>query len=180
MPNQYVGDKIYAALRGEFPPNQRGLVKTARPHPRPMQRNRRNDDVIPPLGQMADKLLRNHAGQADLAAIFKPERDLCRQVIIFYRGANAVVLGWFGQACCAICLIPPVIFERRCATITPWRRKKLQLLPAIYAEWSTSGRYRATAWATFGQRPIERSMENLAADCHEDLSDKAGVCTRPK
>ena len=64
--------------------------------------------------------------------------------------------------------------------MAPGRGKKLQLLPAFNAKWTAGGRYRAATWAAFGQRPIERSMENLAADCHEDLSDKAGVCTRPK
>ena len=64
--------------------------------------------------------------------------------------------------------------------MTPWWGKKLQLLPAIDAKWTASGRYRAAAWAAFGQRPIERGTENVAGDCHEDLSDKAGVCTRPK
>jgi hypothetical protein len=64
--------------------------------------------------------------------------------------------------------------------MAPWWAQKLQLLPAIDAKWTASGRYRAATWATFGQRPIERSAENVAGDGHEDLSDKASVCTRPK
>ena len=64
--------------------------------------------------------------------------------------------------------------------MTPWWGKKLQLLPAIDAKWTASGHYRAAAWAAFGQHPIERSAENVAGDGHEDLSDKASVCTRPK
>jgi|OM-RGC.v1.035917883 hypothetical protein len=64
--------------------------------------------------------------------------------------------------------------------MAPWWGKKLQLLPAIGAKWSAGGRYRAATWAAFGQRPIKRGTEYLASDCHEDLSDKASVCTRPK
>ena len=112
--------------------------------------------------------------------IFSPECDLCRKVVIFYRGANATMLGRFGQTCRAIAIRASVIFKWRGTAMAPWRGKKLQLLPAIDAKWSASGRYRAATWAAFGQRPIERSTENVAGDGHEDLSDKASVCTRPK
>lgn len=64
--------------------------------------------------------------------------------------------------------------------MAPGRGKKLQPLPAFNAKWTAGGRYRAATWAAFGQRPIERSTENVAGNGHEDLSDKASVCTRPK
>jgi hypothetical protein len=90
------------------------------------------------------------------------------------------MLGRFGHTCRAIAIGTAVIFKWRCAAVAPWWGQKLQLLPAIDAKWSASGRYRAATWAAFGQRPIERSTENVAGDGHEDLSDKASVCTRPK
>ena len=68
--DEYVRGKSDTALRRERAANQRGLVETARPHARPMQRNRRDDDIVSILGQMANQLLRNHAGQPDLSAIF--------------------------------------------------------------------------------------------------------------
>ncbi len=68
--DEYVGDKSDTALRRERATDQRGLVEAARPHARPMQRNGRNDYIVAILGQMADKLPRNHARQSDLSAIF--------------------------------------------------------------------------------------------------------------
>lgn len=68
--DQYVGNESDAALRSERAANQRGLIEATRPHARPMQRNRGNDDIVAILGQMASQLLRNHAGQSDLSAIF--------------------------------------------------------------------------------------------------------------
>ncbi len=68
--DEYVRGKGDAALRRERAANQRGLIEAARPHARPMQGNRSDDDIVSILWQMANQLLRNHAGQPDLSAIF--------------------------------------------------------------------------------------------------------------
>ena len=60
--DEYVRDKSDAALRRERAADQRGLIEAARPHARPMQGNRNDDDIVAILGQMANQLLRNHAG----------------------------------------------------------------------------------------------------------------------
>ena len=70
MADEYVRDESDTALQRERAANQRGLIEAARPHARPMQRNRCDDDIVAILGQMANQLLRNHAGQSDLSAIF--------------------------------------------------------------------------------------------------------------
>lgn len=110
-----------------------------------MQWHGRNDNLARIVRQMAQQLLRNHDG------------------------ADAVMSGRVGNARGAIRVRATVKVKGDCASPTPTRPQKFQLLPAGEAERTARCGNRAATGAAFGQYPIQHHVENVAALCHIGL-----------
>lgn len=79
------------------------------------------------------------------------------------------MLWWPVQARCAIRVRAAVKREGRAATGAMRRADKFKLLPACWAKGAAIGGNDTATRASFGQRPVERNVKNLADICHVGL-----------
>jgi len=169
MAQQDVWNKFELGGKGEFFAYQGGLVKCARPNARPVQGNGGDNDIAPLFRQMTEQLHRDCSGQSHFAAIFQLECHLGRSAVIFNRGPDAIMYRRTVQASRAVRVRSAVKCKGRAATDAIWTADEFKLLPACGAKGPAMGGNDTTTRASFGQRPVERNIKNLADICHVGL-----------
>lgn len=169
VPKEDIGDKLELIHGRQFLPDQRRLIKRARPYSCPMQGYWRDNQITAVIGQMPSQLLCNDPRQAYFPAIFQAQRYLRRCIIIFDGSANAVVPRRRLNTRCATGGIATVEFEGCCAGAAPGWTQKFELLPTGCTKWSAGSGNDTTAWTAFWKNPIQCNIKNLAAPCHNGL-----------
>lgn len=165
--------------------DQRRLVETARPQPRPVERHRCNQYPRPVIGQMSRQLPSDHLRQPDLAAIFEPKHHLPRDIVIGGHRPDTVMRRWIGEAGGAGGILALIVREGLRAFTAPGGREETEPLPATGAEHAAVGRNRPAGRASFGQNKIKRRFENLrkvqhlALVCHPLRLHKAQMSATP-
>ena len=133
--------------------DQRRLIEAAPPQPRPVERHRHQQALVPALADQRQHVARHGPRDRDLAAVFQADRQAPRQFVIGDGGAGprnprrlskAGGAGRFGR------------LKRQAAGRAAAVAEKFDLLPALGAEAMHLGDDRAASGAARRKREIER------------------------